>query len=523
MRLSRTIILALLLTVGSGLSLADDYGSEQGTERAARRPPPAPPSALIPASAGAIDAINAAGTAGPTRVLSGRVALVIGNGAYRDVGPLANPPNDARAIAAALRRLNFQVIEGVNLDRNGLFTKLDELTRAIETGVDLGLVFYAGHGVQIEGRNYLLPVDILQDRDPRRDAIPVDDILGTLDGVRRLKLVILDACRNNPLRSVKIGSRALGVHSGLVAPAEVAGDTLIAYATKADDTAADGAGTNSPYTTALLAHLETPGLALERLFGKVRDSVMESTRNRQQPFTYGSLGGEPVYLKMAPAPTATPEPMRAAPMMIATDPVAVELTFWSSIQASRNASDFDAYLEKFPSGTFASLARNRLSELRSAPMPTPAPRPLASPVPPPIPAAPPTPVPVPAPQQSAALLSQPGTAKFMTPGGAAPALGLAPQPGAVVPGTVFKDCGECPELVTLPRGTFTMGSPISERERSRNESPQHTVTIGYDLAVGKYELTFAEWDACVAQGGCGGYRPADMGWGRGRRPVINVS
>jgi hypothetical protein len=290
-----------------------------------------------------------------------RLALVLGNGAYVHAPALANPPRDARAVAAAFRRLGFEVIEGIDLGRAGLVGALRDFGRRAD-GAELAVVYFAGHGIQVKGQNYILPIDaqLQREQDLRYEAISVQAVLDEAGGAQRLRLVILDACRDNPfvarLRREMGASRSTSVGRGLKIIEEVAPDTLIAYATTADAVADDGAGQHSPYTKALLDNLETPGLELNLLFGRVRDEVMKRTGNRQQPFTYGSLGGEPVFLKPE---AATAKPAAAA----ASGSDAIELAFWDSVKDSTSAADYRAYLEAFPDGSFAPLARVRLAAL----------------------------------------------------------------------------------------------------------------------------------------------------------------
>jgi hypothetical protein len=322
-----------------------------------------------------------------------RLALVLGNGAYIHAPPLPNPPRDARAVAGAFRRLGFDVIEGIDLGRAGLVGALRDFGRRAE-GAELAIVYLAGHGIQVKGENYFLPIDaqLQREQDLGYEAIGVDAVLGEAAGARRLRLVILDACRDNPfvarLQREMGASRSTTVGRGLKIIEAIAPDTLIAYATSADAVADDGVGEHSPYTSALLKHLETPGLELNLLFGRVRDAVMKQTNNRQQPFTYGSLGGEPIVLKPGAAPAAAATP-------VAPGADAIELAFWDSVRQSTSPADYRAYLEAFPNGRFAPLARARLaaagaSASRSTESP---PAPAAPAAPPPLPTAKPEPPP----------------------------------------------------------------------------------------------------------------------------------
>lgn len=229
-----------------------------------------------------------------------RLALVIGNGAYEHTLALDNPPNDAHDIATLLRQQNFTVLERQNLPRRDFEDALADFGRQAEQA-DLALVFYAGHGIQVDGRNYLLPVDAqLKDKRDLRRLIPVDDVLSEAAQAQQVGVVILDACRDNPLAQQLTRSlgpqRSAGINRGLARNSDTPQNLLVAYATAADATAADGEGRNSPYTTALKQHLNEPGVDLRLLFGKVRDTVMAATHNQQRPYTYGSLGGRPILL-----------------------------------------------------------------------------------------------------------------------------------------------------------------------------------------------------------------------------------
>ena len=232
----------------------------------------------------------------PSVVLAdGRVALVVDNSTYAHIGRLPNPDNDARDMSAALRRLGFEVTTELNADRVELTEALRKFTRR-SAGADVSLVFYAGHGIEMDGVNYLVPVDarLERDVDVRFETVTVDDLLVSTFGAS-LRLVILDACRNNPLalsmqRSAAIRSVSGGSFADL--NEDLLGDeTLVAYAAAAGSMAADGRGRNSPYTAALLSHLETP-LEIGLLFRRVRAQVLAATNGAQRPHEYHSLVGE---------------------------------------------------------------------------------------------------------------------------------------------------------------------------------------------------------------------------------------
>ena len=225
----------------------------------------------------------------------GRVALVVGNSTYAHIGRLPNPENDAADISSALRRLGFEVTTELDADRVELTEALRAFTRQ-SAGADVALVFYAGHGIEMDGVNYLVPVDarLERDVDVRFETVTVDDLLVSTSGAS-LRLVILDACRNNPLaRSMQRTAATRTVSGGSFADLneDLLGDeTLVAYAAAAGTTAADGRGRNSPYTAALLSHLETP-LEIGLLFRRVRARVLAATSGAQRPHEYHSLVGE---------------------------------------------------------------------------------------------------------------------------------------------------------------------------------------------------------------------------------------
>ncbi len=242
----------------------------------------------------------------PEALAAKRVALVIGNSGYQHASHLPNPVNDAADIAAVLQRLGFDVRKEHDLDYRAMRRALRDFSR-LAARAEFAVVFYAGHGMEVNKHNYVIPVDaeLKSDLDVQFEAVPLDLVLHAVDGAQKLKLVLLDACRNNPFTaSMKMtsGKRAIGRGLARVEPGV---GTLVSYAAKEGTTADDGAGRNSPYTAALLKHLEEPRLEINFLFRKVRDSVMAATNERQQPFTYGSLPGEKIYLTVPGARPAT--------------------------------------------------------------------------------------------------------------------------------------------------------------------------------------------------------------------------
>jgi len=229
-----------------------------------------------------------------------RVALVIGNSSYANVQKLPNPKGDSEKIADTLKQIGFaRVTLAHDLTREKLVDALKTFARDA-ANADWALVYFAGHGIEFDGRNFLIPIEakLESDRDISFEAVALEQVLFSVEGARKLRLVILDACRDNPF--AKTMSRGIGTRSvsrGL-AQIEPEGATLVAYAAKHGQYAMDGEpGANSPFVRALVKHLETPGVEISLLFRKVRDDVMASTGRKQEPFTYGSLPSEELFFR----------------------------------------------------------------------------------------------------------------------------------------------------------------------------------------------------------------------------------
>src|SRR5262249_42481086 len=209
-----------------------------------------------------------------------RVALVIGNSTYANVRPLTNPANDANAVAAMFKEAGFDVVTAKN-DLAGVEMRRTFRDFAEQANkADIAVVFYAGHGIEVDGVNYLLPVDtaLKRDIDVEDEAVSLDRVMRLLEPAKRLRLIILDACRDNPFtRTIQktVATRSIG--RGLAKIEVVSSDTLIAFAAKAGSTASDGDATHSPFTTALLKNLTVPGLDLRIALGRVRDDVLAAT------------------------------------------------------------------------------------------------------------------------------------------------------------------------------------------------------------------------------------------------------
>jgi uncharacterized caspase-like protein len=309
-----------------------------------------------------------------------RVALVIGNGTYRNVPTLPNPPKDATAISAMLRNLGFEVVTGTNLNRDGMGASMSEFASAAD-GADVALFFYAGHGMSLDGKNYLLPIDanLKSEIDVKLGGpIDVEVMLQQTMGTAKVKLVLLDACRDNPFvaaisRSAR--TRSVAVSSGLAEMKSGEG-TLLAFATGPGQVALDGEGGNSPFTKALLDNLAAPGMEIRLALTRVRAEVAELTQKKQLPWENTNLTGfffmNPTAMGNAAtvgnpegtANTAQPaEGRSAAGQTVAPD---IELEFWRSVKDTNKAEELNAYLTRYPNGSFGTIARARLAELHTS-------------------------------------------------------------------------------------------------------------------------------------------------------------
>ena len=290
--------------------------------------------------------------------LSGdRVALVIGNSAYANTVMLANPSNDANDIASALKRLGFDVVLGLDLDQNAMRDTIREFSGKL-TGAKIGLFFYAGHGLQVRGNNYLIPVDASLNSESDLDfsAIQLNLVLRQMEREVPTSVVFLDACRDNPLArnlSRSMGTRSANIGRGL-AQVDSGVGTMIAFATQPGNVALDGNGRNSPFTKALLSHIETPGIDLSGVMIHVRNSVLKSTDGKQVPWEHSSLTGR-VYFSNSPEENNTG---------ITNNDVAVEIAYWNSISSDKNIDLIRAYLARYPNGVFSAIAKLRIEEMQ---------------------------------------------------------------------------------------------------------------------------------------------------------------
>ena len=375
-----------------------------------------------------------------------RHALVIGNAAYTD-GALKNPVNDARAMDGKLTALGFKVMKVENLKRQQIGRTLTAFANALKPGDEV-VVFYAGHGVQVKGINYLPAVDadIQSEEDVALNSLNLNTLMERLDEAKAgLKLLFLDACRNNPYaRSLRSNDR------GLARVSAAPSGTLIHFATRPGSVAADGTGSNGLYTSQLLRFIDSPDLPVETMLKRVSAAVTLESKKQQEPWTEGSIVGEFYFKPGAMATTVKPEPV--------TSDAQVEQQGWAAAQSGNTVAGYTAYLQEYPQGRYAAAARIAIASLRA---------------------------------QVAIVQAQ-------------PVAQVAPLPTtSLAAGQTIKDCAVCPEMVLIPAGSFRMGSPDSEKDRwpDGREGPVHAVRIGYSFAMGKHELTRGEFSRFAAASG----------------------
>jgi uncharacterized caspase-like protein len=303
------------------------------------------------------------------RAAERRIALVIGNDAYRHVEPLQNAVADARAIGVELRQLGFEVMIRENVDRRGLNKALVEFVGRLSAD-SMALLYFAGHGVQIRGGNYLLPIDLdaQTEDDVAYDALDLSHALERITEAQvAYTLAIVDACRNNPFKGT--GGRGVGAARGLAPPTSTPKGFVVVYSAGANESALDrlGPGDTSPnglFTRQLLPLLREPGITVSEAVRRLKAAVSAQAKavgRDQHPAIYDQSTGDFYFSSAGAAPSAaaTPAPSGDGGMQL-------EIAFWSSISGSRNPKDYEEYLSQFPAGRFAGLARTRLDELRGA-------------------------------------------------------------------------------------------------------------------------------------------------------------
>ena len=407
-----------------------------------------------------------------------RVALVIGNAAYQHAPPLANPRNDAADMAGLLRRLGFAVTEGFDITEAAMRDLIKAFDRRAGTA-KVALLFYSGHGMEVDGANYLLPVDaqLEASRDLRHEAIELDFVLESMG--TGTNLVFLDACRDNPFARRWAGAKSVAVVGrGLAEVTEAsASGMFIAFATHPGHTAADGEGRNSPFTAALKQNIETPGLEVNALLTEVRRTVLASTGDVQRPWANSSLSAA-FYFVPPSSPGLEVAPQQ--PLVDAPDPAAET---WMQIRATANAQMVERYLATYPNSPYRMAAEARLEELNRQPF-TVAVRPseahvriLNSALP-----------------YQKGMLLPPGdyrieaTAEGYEAKVEVVAHGHSPTSHrlVLVPTDDFRDCEGCPEMVVIPAGVFRMDDLAGDGE-------PHEVRIADRFALSKYETTVAQF------------------------------
>lgn len=288
-----------------------------------------------------------------------RVALVIGNSAYQNVPKLANPANDATMIASTLKGSGFDsVILRDDVTKDAMRKALRDFADQARDA-DIAVVYYAGHGIEVDGTNFIIPVDAVLERDTDvyDETYPLDRVLVAMEPAKQLRLIILDACRDNPFdKTMKrsLGTRSIGRGLAKIEPAS--SNTLVAFAARAGAVAADGDGTNSPFATALIKYITSPGLELRLALGKVRDDVIKTTGNRQEPFLYGSLGGDALALNPVVTLPSTAANAPSDPEQI------VRRDYEFALQVGSRAV-WDTFIATYPTGLYSEFAkaqRNRI-------------------------------------------------------------------------------------------------------------------------------------------------------------------
>jgi len=288
-----------------------------------------------------------------------RIALVVGNSGYA-TGRLANPRNDAESVGRALRSVGFDVTTLLDADRETMRQAVLKFGRRLKSADSVGLFYFAGHGVQAGGQNFLLPVDadVGNEAEVSLQALNLSEILATMKAsASRISIAILDACRNNPFSSATRGPIA-----GL-APVTAPAGTLIAYATAPGEVAYDGEGGNSPYSAALARVLPTPGLTLEDVFKRTREAVLKVTTGRQTPWEHSSLIGT-FYFRVKPA---EPEPSGVAVIDPATSERLKELGDWNRIKTSKDPEAFRRHIATYPGGAFEEFAHYKIDQMARQP------------------------------------------------------------------------------------------------------------------------------------------------------------
>jgi formylglycine-generating enzyme required for sulfatase activity len=404
-----------------------------------------------------------------------RLALLIGNEAYSSgIGRLANPHNDVALLEQTLKGLGFEVVVVRDAGLGALNRAVNAYARRVQAAGPgaVGFFYYSGHGASDGGTNYLIPVDVqtTETGELWDQSLQLTEITGKLkkDAGNATHFVVFDACRNT-LKLTQPGSRAVVQSKGFVPVAQENG-MLIAYATAEGELASDVGAGAGPYAKVLAEEVVKPGIEAVTMFRNVQRRVR--TAIRQEPYLGFSALGD-LYLAGKEVKPLEPAPTQAR--------LSEAAEAWAATKDTMSISVLEAFIGRYKDTFFAELARARVDELKKQQMA------VAAPLPP----------------------------SHERCDGVAALVGNEKR--CLKPKDIFKDCDTCPEMVVVPAGTFTMGS-----EENGDEKPVHKVTIAKPFGVAKFEVTFAEWDACVLGNGCK-HKPDDRSWGRGSRPVMNVS
>jgi formylglycine-generating enzyme required for sulfatase activity len=393
-----------------------------------------------------------------------RIALIIGNGDYQhsdNLPKLANPVNDAEDIAKALRGFGFEVIERKNQTLEGMDQAIAEFGSKIG-GSEAALFYFAGHGIQVRNQNYLIPVNAKIESEA---AVPYQgvDLNRILDEMENAKsnanIVMLDACRNNPIT----GKFRSGKSRGLASPASMPKGTVIVFATDPGNVAGDGDGRNGLFTAGLLTAFKGKDLSLDNVLTVASAEVERGSGQTQTPYVNG-----PKTLQKNFFFRVTVDPGRDE----------IETTFWTSIESSADPADFDAYLRKYPNGNYRALAENHIkrllrSKVASASSVVTLDKTAAV-------AIPTAPVPISTPPIHNAPSKQNSS--------------NSPEKVKLVAGAAFRDCDECPTMAVIPTGTYEMGS-----KEYASEKPMHLVKLNKPFALAKTEVTCEQWLAIMGK------------------------
>jgi formylglycine-generating enzyme required for sulfatase activity len=444
-----------------------------------------------------------------------RIALLIGNESYSaEIGRLSNPHNDVALLEKALKGLGFEVAVEQNVRLGGLTRAVNAYARRLQAAGTsaVGFFYYSGHGASDGTTNYLIPIDVKT----TESGELWDESLRLTEVTRKLKaeagnathIVVFDACRNT-LKLTRPGSRAIVQSKGFVPVAQENG-MLIAYATAEGELASDVGSEAGPYAKTLAEEIVKPGVEAVVMFRAVQRRVRAAIQ--QEPYLGFNALGDVFFAGKADTIVSTGEVERA----------------WAAVKDTKSTEVLQSFIERYKDTIYAELARAQKRDLEARQKMA-----LAA-------------VDLQVKRLEAlekqrreeedrkrtddqkkeqvAIATPPPTPRPPLP--SARCDGVETEVGnerrCVKPNDTFKDCPECPEMVVVPAGSFIMGSPSTEKGRGKEEDPQHKVTIAKPFAVGKYTVTFAEWDACVVAGGCK-HKPEDLGRGRGTRPIINVS